>query len=659
MFGDGLDPEEWGLEGTDFEHNGSEVEEGEPLPSLQHVSDQEAPGPAMPEDVDTGSGPPPTLASQSNRAFFESSFISNAKFCDIKLPWETGVAQQIFSDSVLTTPVTPMVGISDLEHVPPQHAVETVVDDTVSQTMIVQTSAVIYTSVVQNLDDKTYDEQRDSLMDAAICKLLIVLRHSLLASVVGRQIIALGSEQQQLEGIVSDLAKVHSIAPDFNSSGGFLEIRTSHHKTSKTAERRAQLMPILIPARGVDGKVWLDVATEIFDELGLVLEGPVGKPLFPAPSHSHRYELFCKRPMTTGEASAFLRALVGILDKASDEHEQIVTSHSAKATVLTWAAKFGLSENSRSIVGRHASATTGTYAFYSRDLCVAPTRELQSIVDAIYNGDFNPDAPRSAYFAKRQDTSPEAGQQAASEAAELVVLDDSSSESSSGDADSPESSCNEEPPMKVKRFRPRVPKSESWYVHRKSHILHLLPEQDECLTYRYLACGKRLTDAYSLSSEATAWNVMCKLVHELTSLKTPDRILDIEANKIVVKDKEDKLEVPAHTSLQVLEALKRRGIALDFGDCMGFIEHDRYVQTFFEHLHREPPQGYQRCTIAQIVNADKEAWRKVIEQSVKPRRDATGVRPLDVQLMQALTSYEVSFSLIPLSAKVKPEPKPN
>ena len=72
-------------------------------------------------------------------------------------------------------------------------------------------------------------------------------------------------------------------------------------------------------------------------------------------------------------------------------------------------------------------------------------------------------------------------------------------------------------------------------------------------------------------------------VHELTSLKTPDRILDIEANKTVVKDKEDKLEVPAHTSLQVLEALKRRGVALDFGDCMGFIEHDRYVQTLFEH----------------------------------------------------------------------------
>lgn len=67
-------------------------------------------------------------------------------------------------------------------------------------------------------------------------------------------------------------------------------------------------------------------------------------------------------------------------------------------------------------------------------------------------------------------------------------------------------------------------------------------------------------------------------VHELTNLKAPDRMLDIEANKIIIKDKDEKIEAPAHTSLQVLEALKRRGIALEFGDCMGFLEHDKYVQ---------------------------------------------------------------------------------
>lgn len=146
-------------------------------------------------------------------------------------------------------------------------------------------------------------------------------------------------------------------------------------------------------------------------------------------------------------------------------------------------------------------------------------------------------------------------------------------------------------------------------------------------------------------------------VHELTNQKTPDRILEIEANKIVVKNQDEGLEVAAHSSLQILEALKRRGIALEFGDCMDYNKREKYLQTLFQHLHREPPPGFQRCTVSQLVAADKEAWKRVIELNVKPRRAEDGSRPLDTQLLQALTSYEVSFTLIPLPSKPKPEPK--
>lgn len=82
---------------------------------------------------------------------------------------------------------------------PWKDALDAVVDDTLRHTCETN-SAPVFVSAVRNLDDKTYDEQRDALMDAAISKVLIVLRHCLLASVVGRQIISLGSEEQQLEG---------------------------------------------------------------------------------------------------------------------------------------------------------------------------------------------------------------------------------------------------------------------------------------------------------------------------------------------------------------------------------------------------------------------------------------------------------------------------
>lgn len=112
------------------------------------------------------------------------------------------------------------------------------------------------------------------------------------------------------------------------------------------------------------------------------------------------------------------------------------------------------------------------------------------------------------------------------------------------------------------------------------------------------------------------------------------------------------------TSLQVLEALCRRGIAFEFADCMGYQEHERYAQALFSHLHRKPPAGYQRCTVAQLVNADKEAWKRVIKLNVRPTRNEQGERGLDTALLTALTTYEVSFALIPLPAKQKADPKP-
>lgn len=76
-----------------------------------------------------------------------------------------------------------------------------------------------------------------------------------------------------------------------------------------------------------------------------------------------------------------------------------------------------------------------------------------------------------------------------------------------------------------------------------------------------------------------------------------------------------------------------------------------YLQTLFTHLHKEAPSGFSKCTVSQLVSADCEAWKCVIRDNVKPRRDAQGVKPLDDALLRALQSYEVSFALIPLPTK--------
>ena len=86
----------------------------------------------------------------------------------------------------------------------------------------------------------------------------------------------------------------------------------------------------------------------------------------------------------------------------------------------------------------------------------------------------------------------------------------------------------------------------------------------------------------------------------------------------------------------MLESLKRRGLAFDFAGIMSFTKHDRYVQSLFAHLNRDPPAGYNRCSVSQLIAADKAAWALLIEQNVKPRPDDAGVFALDVKLEEAL-----------------------
>ena len=82
-----------------------------------------------------------------------------------------------------------------------------------------------------------------------------------------------------------------------------------------------------------------------------------------------------------------------------------VSSHSLKATALSWASKFGLPIPDKAILGRHASATTEAHAIYSRDLAVASVMKLQDIILRISRLEFQPDNPSQGVLCRRKQTS--------------------------------------------------------------------------------------------------------------------------------------------------------------------------------------------------------------------------------------------------------------
>ena len=355
----------------------------------------------------------------------------------------------------------------------------------------------------------------------------------------------------------SDLLMIHSIEKDFNEAGGFVIVRTSHHKTGRMAALKTRLMPIVIPARGVDGSIWVEKALNVLEAAGAAPDSPGEGPLLRAPA-GEKFA-FMERGLKASEVSCMLRKFVGAPEPVPGSQEPAVSSHSLKATTLSWCARFGTSPASRSLLGRHTSCLNETFAIYSRDLVCAPVVELQGVIDSICDGTFSPDCQRSEFFQHDstlpQQSSAQAGgddefegvedpptgevESAMSELHEcaggdvgldaevvtdvppcganvevagpagVVDTDSSDSSSSSSVGSSSSDSENNEPTPRVKRFRAKIPEEQVWFVHSKSTLVHRF-DGDTHNSVKYLVCGKRLTSAYEPCAEATAWNVLCK-----------------------------------------------------------------------------------------------------------------------------------------------------
>ena len=193
----------------------------------------------------------------------------------------------------------------------------------------------------------------------------------------------------------SDLANIESIHEDWDCNGGFLEIRTRTHKTGKSAASKTVLLPIVIPAVGVHGKPWIGKAKEAFSAVGLTYSGTIGGPLYRPPSKQLESGV-CVRGITSAEVTKFLRLCFEEERPSVDACR--VSSHSLKATTLTWAGKACLGPADQAILGRHSSAFTETSAVYSRDNAIRAVSELQKVIHAIHAKHFLPDCERSRYF---------------------------------------------------------------------------------------------------------------------------------------------------------------------------------------------------------------------------------------------------------------------
>ena len=132
-----------------------------------------------------------------------------------------------------------------------------------------------------------------------------------------------------------------------------------------------------------------------------------------------------------------------------------------------------------------------------------------------------------------------------------------------------------------------------------------------------------------------------------SSTRNRPKQLHVDSDKLLVKEEAKVPDQMASSELQILEALKRRGVAFTFIDAMSWESHGRYLQALFSHLRTEPPEGYVKPTLQQVLKADRQVFLTLIWQDVSVRRRDDDTLEMDAQIMEALKTYEVGFHLMP------------
>ena len=187
----------------------------------------------------------------------------------------------------------------------------------------------------------------------------------------------------------------------------FFEGSLLGNKTSKSVEKKNSFLPLVIPLRGLSGLDWWSEFTMARASMGLedIIEQAEAEEVKPGA------EKPLVMPGNAGAGKAQIGAdevsatLVQLLLAAGFAEESVknIASHSLKATMLTFAGKYGIPVQARQILGFHKVKGEESALNYNRDNLGEPMDQLTELITELREGIFAPDAPRGSRKPKSRD----------------------------------------------------------------------------------------------------------------------------------------------------------------------------------------------------------------------------------------------------------------
>ena len=314
------------------------------------------------------------------------------------------------------------------------------------------------------------------------------------------------SDAQHSESLIADR--------DENGELFYLEASVGIHKTARAIHLRHQFLPLVAPVNGIAeepwGEKWLN------DRLDLGVSDLKVFPLMPAPDDQG---IATVRPVSTSEAKDWMHMILKKHDH--DISDMRISSHSLKATFLSYLAKRGCLFEDRLALGYHTNNLQMALR-YSRDSASRPLRVLEDLIQEIKSGVFNPDATRSGRLSKatpdvlagdvthvsskRVEVKHEISHSDSADVVDLVSDEevDLGSEDSHCTTDSSSDSGDECVVTSGRLFSTvHVPSGTELWQHSKLKTLHLTFEGHT----QIFLCGRKISDLYSKVSKAQRFDI--------------------------------------------------------------------------------------------------------------------------------------------------------
>ena len=137
-------------------------------------------------------------------------------------------------------------------------------------------------------------------------------------------------------------------------------------------------------------------------------------------------------------------------------------------------------------------------------------------------------------------------------------------------------------------------------------------------------------------------------VQQLTKEKTP--VLTVEQRMLKFSGPEEEISVDTSTELHWQWAMQRRGIALDQCGLIHWDTHQKWLQQLLGLVSRDPPEGYSRVRLEQLVKADQELFTIMAEELQHTSVTLTSVpAPMDDAMTRLSHDPRVQMFLLPLA----------